>query len=65
MPTPLDERISLKHAASAYGVSVDTMRRRVADGSLPAYRMGSRLIRVNVSDLERLFRRIPSAGDAA
>ena len=50
---------SLQSGASTYGVSVDTLRRRVRDGSLPAVRMG-RLIRVRVSDLDALFRPVRS-----
>jgi excisionase family DNA binding protein len=59
----IEERISIKVAATATGVSVDTIRRRISDGSLPAYRLGKRLIRVSVRDLDRMFSRIPSGGD--
>ena len=47
-----------------YDTSVDTLRRRIRDGSLPAYRNG-RLIRVKVSDLEALFRPVRSDVRAA
>lgn len=50
---------SLQAGAETYGVSVDTLRRRVRDGSLPAYRNG-RLIRIKVADLEALFRPVRS-----
>lgn len=50
---------SLQLGAQTYGVSVDTLRRRVRDGSLPAYRNG-RLIRIKVADLEALFRPVRS-----
>ena len=50
---------SLQAGAETYGVSVDTLRRRVRDGSLPAYRNG-RLIRIKVSDLDALFRPVRS-----
>jgi len=50
---------SLQLGAETYGVSVDTLRRRVRDGSLPAYRNG-RLIRIKVADLEALFRPVHS-----
>lgn len=56
--------VSLQRAAVMYGTSVDTMRRRVRDGSLPAFRNG-RLIRVKVSDLEALFRPVRSDVRAA
>ncbi len=57
---PSAEWLSLQQAAAIYGVSVDTLRRRIAHGHLPASRFGRRLIRVRVEDLERLFRPIPT-----
>lgn len=56
---PMPEWLSLQQAAAVYGVSVDTLRRRVAAGELPASRCGARLIRVRVDDLDRMFRPIP------
>lgn len=55
------EYLNLKKAGHYLGCSVDTIRNRIADGSLPAYRFGGRLIRVKKSDLEKLFHQIPSA----
>ena len=55
-PTP--EWLSLQQAALIYGVSVDTLRRRIATGALPASRIGARLIRVRIADLERVCRPI-------
>lgn len=52
--------ISLAAAADILGVSVHTLRRRIAAGELPAFRTGRRIIRVRISDLERLLRRVPS-----
>lgn len=57
---PLPEWLSLQQAAALYGVSVDTLRRRIAAGRLPASRFGERLIRVRSEDLDRLFRPIPT-----
>ena len=53
---------SLTGAAARTGMSVRTLRRRIADGSLPAYRTGPRMIRVQSSDVDRLMRPIPSVG---
>ncbi|MBI5028731.1 MAG: helix-turn-helix domain-containing protein, partial [Actinobacteria bacterium] len=58
---PAPEWLSLQQAAALYGVSVDTLRRRIAGGQLPASRFGLRLIRVRVEDLDLLFRPIPTA----
>lgn len=54
------EYLPLRDAADRYHVSVDTLRRRITDGSLPAVRAGRRIIRVNTGDLERLFRPVQS-----
>lgn len=56
------KNLTLKQAAEWYGVSERTLRRRIAEGSLRAYRVGPRSIRVSVEDLNELARRIPSAG---
>lgn len=57
---PSPEWLSLQQAALTYGVSVDTLRRRIRHGQLPASRFGQRLIRVRTEDLDRLFRPIPT-----
>ncbi|MBN9104818.1 MAG: helix-turn-helix domain-containing protein [Propionibacteriaceae bacterium] len=54
--------ISLSAAADILGISVHTLRRRIAAGELPAFRTGRRIIRVRVGDLEKMLRRVPSAG---
>jgi len=59
-PTPREHRepewLSIQQAAETYGVSHDTIRRRIAAGQLPASRCGGRIIRVRIADLEGLFR---------
>ncbi|MEO6820936.1 MAG: excisionase family DNA-binding protein [Candidatus Nanopelagicales bacterium] len=42
------------------GVSVKTVRRRIADGTIRAYRIGPRLIRVERDCLLGLTRQIPA-----
>lgn len=54
--------ISLGAAADILGISVHTLRRRIAAGELAAFRTGRRIIRVRVSDLERMLRRVPASG---
>lgn len=56
------KNMTLKEAADWYGVSERTLRRRIAEGKLRAYRVGPRTIRVSVEDLDALAVRIPSAG---
>ncbi|MCW5954577.1 MAG: helix-turn-helix domain-containing protein [Propionibacteriaceae bacterium] len=47
---------SLVQAAERTGLSVATLRRRIADGQLPALRNGRRIIRVRPKDVDRLLR---------
>lgn len=54
--------ISLADAATQLGVSVDTLKRRIAAGRLPAYRNGQRIIRLRVSDVQQFLRRVPTTG---
>ncbi len=61
---PAPEWLSLQQAALIYGISVDTLRRRITAGKLPASRFGMRLIRVRIEDLDRLYRPIPSVRPA-
>ncbi|MBA3718686.1 MAG: excisionase family DNA-binding protein [Nocardioidaceae bacterium] len=50
-------------AASEYaGVHPRTIRRWIAAGWVTAYRMGPRLIRVDMDDIDSLHKRIPAAG---
>lgn len=51
---------SINHAADYAAVSTKTIRRRIADGSLTGYRMGSRIIRVDLDELDSLLREIPT-----
>lgn len=64
MSTPIPRRAKLPAAAEQYGVSVKTLRRRIADGSLTGYRLGNRIILVDLDELEALFEPItvPKAG---
>jgi excisionase family DNA binding protein len=53
--------LSLEQAAEVMSLSVKTIRRRIADGTIPAYQCGRRPIRIRLEDLEAALRRIPSA----
>ena len=37
------------------------MRRRIADGDITGYRLGPRIIRVDLAELDATFRPIPAA----
>lgn len=53
--------LSLEEAAECMSLSVKTIRRRIADGTIPAYQCGRRPIRIRLDELEAALRRIPSA----
>lgn len=53
--------VSLDEAARMMSLSTRTIRRRISDGTIPAYQCGRRSIRIRVDELEAALRRIPSA----
>ena len=55
---------TLTHEAKRVGVSEKTLRRRIASGELPAYRIGTR-IRLKPADVDALLRPIPTVGNVA
>lgn len=60
--THQDRRLASIPAAAKYAAcSTKTIRRRVADGTLPAVRFGPRVIRVDLDDLDALMRPVPAA----
>jgi excisionase family DNA binding protein len=56
---------ALSEAADWYGVSERTIRRRISEGRLAAVRVGPRVIRVRLDDLETLGDPIPVVGQVA
>lgn len=58
--------VSLATAAEYAATSTKTVRRRIACGDLTGYRLGPRLIRVDLAELDAMLRPIPTAssGDA-
>ncbi len=51
---------SIKRAAQIGEVSTKTIRRRIDDGSLTGYRFGPRIIRVDLDEVESLFKPMPT-----
>jgi excisionase family DNA binding protein len=47
---------SIKECAARFKVHPDTIRRRISDGKLTVYRLGRNIIRVDLDEVERLFR---------
>lgn len=52
--------ISIEEAAQIMSVSTKTIRRRISDGTIPAYHCGNRPIRIKLDDLEAALQRIPT-----
>ena len=51
---------SIADAADYYSCSPKTIRRRIADGSLTAYRLGPKIIRVDLNELDDQLKPIPT-----
>ena len=47
--------LSIQETAAELGIDERTVRRYIDDGALPAARIGGRLIRIKVTDIEELL----------
>ncbi len=63
MTAPQYETVA--QAADRLHVSTKTLRRRIAEGRITAYRFGPHLIRLEACEVDAALRPIPSAGTAA
>jgi excisionase family DNA binding protein len=52
--------VSLAEAGALLNCSPRTIRRRIAEGELRAYRTGPRLIKIDAADVEALLKPIPT-----
>jgi excisionase family DNA binding protein len=55
---PIRDFVSIEQAANYTGLSNQTLRRRIADGTLTGYRAGPKLVRVDLADVDRKLRPI-------
>jgi excisionase family DNA binding protein len=62
---PTRHFVSIERAAEYTGLSAKTLRRRIADGTLTGYRAGPKLVRVDLADVDRMLRPIPTTDGAA
>jgi excisionase family DNA binding protein len=53
--------LTISEAAEQLGVHEDTVRRMIAAGRLPAFRVGARLIRVKSEDVAAVARPLATA----
>lgn len=56
---------SIADAAEILGVTTKSVRRWIADGTIPASRLGSKVVRISEESLNAALRPIASGGDAA
>ena len=56
-----NELLTVSEAARRARVNVDTIRRWIAEGTLPAVRVNSRVIRISTKDLDALL--TPTRGE--
>lgn len=65
MPEAYPTRITIADAAQILGLSKDTVRRRISDGELTAYRLGrgpKAPIRLDLREVSAYARPIPTVG---
>ena len=53
--------VTLDAAADYAACSTKTIRRRISDGSLTGYRLGPRMLRIDLDELDGMLRPVPSA----
>lgn len=64
-PEPRKPRwASLAHAAEYYDCSVNTMRRYIANGDLPARRVAGKTVKIDLNDVDAMAKLIPSRRSA-
>lgn len=62
LPRPETAFASIKRAAEYAGVSDKTVRRWISRGQIDGFRVGERLIRVDLRQVDGLMRQIPTMG---
>lgn len=53
--------VSIEEAADIMSLSTRTIRRRISDGTIPAYHCGRRSIRIRLDELQAAMRPMRSA----
>lgn len=58
---PSKRLVNLAEAAEYAACCRETIRRRIADGTLHGYRLGKRILRVDLNEIDEALREIPTA----
>ena len=53
--------VRISEATKRFPISKNTIRRRINDGSLTAYRFGPRIIAVDLNEIEAMFKPVATA----
>lgn len=61
---PARRLASIAAAADYAACSGKTIRRRIADGTIPAYRFGKRSLRVDLADIDGALSPIPTVANS-
>lgn len=59
--TTARDLVTVNEGAAHAGVNHQTIRRRIADGSLTAYRFGPRLLKVSLAEIDALLMRVDAS----
>lgn len=57
--------VTLEEAGDLLGCHPRTVRRLIAAGRLTGYRLGGRLLRVDLAEVDAVMRPLPAAGQSA
>src|SRR4051812_3741216 len=58
---PVPRWADLDEAAEYLGVSPLTVRRRIADGTIPGHRLGRRVLRVDLNEVDAAMEPVPAS----
>ena len=61
-PTPTRRLLTQAEAADYLGVTTRTIRQYVADGTLNAYRLGTKMLRYDAAEVDAVLRPVITAG---
>lgn len=62
MPITDIDYLTVTQCAERFGVTDSSIRRWIAQGRLPAYRLGSQQLRVRADDLDAILVPVPTSG---
>jgi excisionase family DNA binding protein len=58
----MGQKLTVRQAAERMGISARLVRRLIASGQLPAYRVGTKVIRIDSDDLRKAVQPVTPSG---